>query len=310
MTSSDSPIWLSQSFWVAHPHPDGYTLTPDWQRQMDFMLEGHSTLRDLVLYTISLPETATGAALFRVLKKYPQLPGVMVQRAKGVGLISRHRFYEHITSFRYSMDVFWQRPLSVMCAFFPGDVLTLPLDMPVGVAAQKALQRPSQKLYEPVLVQDHEQILLLDMDQLLLAHAQIHEITLDTLSLMEAKHRALLQAIPDRIFRLNREGTFLYGQGDPAPWLRVPPDQALGLKLEDVVPQDLAEVIRHATEFALNLEEQQILEVEVGAQVLEIRLVHCGLEQALMIVREVTARHRAEAYRVLLQQTTAISPWE
>lgn len=310
MTRSDSPIWSSQSLWVAQPHLDGYTLTPDWQRHLHYILDSHSTLRDLVLYRVMLPETATGAELFHELKKHPQLPGVMVQRAHGVVLISRHRFYEHITSFRYSMDVFWQRPLSVMCAFFHGEVLTLPIETPVGVAAQKALQRSPQNLYEPVLVQDEEQIFLLDVDQLLLAHAYIHEITVDTLRLTEAKHRALLQAIPDWIFRLNREGTFLYGQGDPASWLRVPPDQGLGLKLEDVLPEPMVGVVRQAMELALSLEEQQIMEVGVESQVLEIRVVHCGLEQVVMMIREVTARYRAEAYRLLLQQSTASSPWE
>ncbi|MEN9205822.1 MAG: hypothetical protein Q6J68_05745 [Thermostichales cyanobacterium SZTDM-1c_bins_54] len=306
MAVSGSPIWSSQSLWIAHTHPDGYTLTPDWQRQLHYLLDCQSTLKDLVLYRATLPETASGAELFQLFKEHPELPGVMVQRQAGVGVIARQRFYEHITSFRYSLDVFWQRPLSVMCAFLHGDVLTLPLETPIAVAAQKALQRSPQKLYEPLLVQGQGQAFLLDMQQLLLAHAHIHEMTLDALRLTEAKHRALLQAIPDRIFRLNWEGTFLYGQGHPAPWLRVPPAQVLGLTLEDVLPRDVAVAVRERGDLALSSGEQQVLEVTVGAQGLEIRLVQCATDQLVMILREVSFR----PYRAWLEQTAASSPWE
>ncbi|GAB4214879.1 MAG: hypothetical protein OHK0012_13760 [Synechococcales cyanobacterium] len=305
---------------IAEPHSDGYTLIPDKQRQLHCVLTPGATLKDLVLFRATLTEATSGSDLFHLFKEHPTLPGVIIEHAHGVGLISRQRFYEHITSYRYSMDVFWQRPLSVMAAFFCGEVLVLPMDTLVGLAAQRALQRQGQKLYEPIVVAAEHEYLLLDMDQLLLAHAQIHEMTLDALRIAEAKHRALLKAIPDQIFRLNREGTFLYGQGDPSPWLGIPPAQVLGLKVVDVLNTAIAEALMHALDVALLTTEQQVFECHLchtdGEFSFECRVVMCDQDQVLVIVRDVTARNRADSYRRLLQgynfiqEDTAISPWE
>ena len=56
----------------------------------------------------------------------------------------------------------------------------------------------------------------------------------------EARNSALLNAIPDLMFLLSRDGTFLdYHATDP-DLLLVPPEQFLGKKMEEVLPPELA----------------------------------------------------------------------
>ena len=55
----------------------------------------------------------------------------------------------------------------------------------------------------------------------------------------EARSRALLNAIPDLMFRLDRQGTFLESEG-AQDMLFLPPEQFLGRRITDVFQADLA----------------------------------------------------------------------
>lgn len=114
----------------------------------------------------------------------------------------------------------------------------------------------------------------------------------------EAKNRALLDAIPDMMFQIHRDGTYL--DFKPAKDLTpvVPPEMFLGKNLQEVLP---SEVARQAMEYirrALETNTPQVFEYSLPtdgeSRDYETRIIASGEDQALSIVREITERKRAE----------------
>ena len=117
----------------------------------------------------------------------------------------------------------------------------------------------------------------------------------------EASNRAILGAMPDMMFRLSRDGTHLDFHATDPQQLYVPPDHIIGRTVGDLLPPDVAgEYIRrigrtfahHATEIF----EYQ-LGFPDGARYFEARMVLCGDDSVLTIVRDITERKQAEEAR-------------
>ncbi|MDP8900332.1 MAG: PAS domain-containing sensor histidine kinase [Actinomycetota bacterium] len=108
----------------------------------------------------------------------------------------------------------------------------------------------------------------------------------------EQHYRALLEALPDLMFRLDRIGTYL--EVWPEDW----PD-LVGRNLRDVVPPDLAERAMGLLAEVCDGQPIGIVEydLDIGGelQTFEARVVPCGVDEVLAIVRDVTDRKRAEA---------------
>ncbi|HUK55548.1 MAG TPA: EAL domain-containing protein [Nitrospiria bacterium] len=110
----------------------------------------------------------------------------------------------------------------------------------------------------------------------------------------EAQNRALLNAMPDMMFRINREGVYL--DFIPAKGLEpfVPPNQFLGKEVREVLPPDVAEPFMHYTRQALETGETQVFEypllVKGGRRDYEARIVVSGTNEVLTIVRDITER--------------------
>jgi len=117
------------------------------------------------------------------------------------------------------------------------------------------------------------------------------------LSESEARSQAILDAIPDLMFRLDADGTFLAYHGDDSQLL-MPPEVFLGKVLEQVLPPHLAALTREHLTAAMTGEGMQVYEysVEVGGEArhFEARLVASGEKQALSIIRDISERKRAE----------------
>ncbi len=114
----------------------------------------------------------------------------------------------------------------------------------------------------------------------------------------EERNRAILSAIPDLMFLLDRNGTYLdYHTPDPK-FLFVPPEQFLGKKMREVLPEPLA------TDFARNFEKalhsdrpvmfEYVLPLPSGDRVYEASLVSCDNDRILAMVRDITERKEAE----------------
>src|SRR5262249_7605199 len=118
---------------------------------------------------------------------------------------------------------------------------------------------------------------------------------LQALRRSEARSRALLDAIPDLMFRIARDGTYLEVRGDPSA-LVLPPEQLVGLNLRDALPPDIAEWFLRG--LAARPRGVQTIEyrLTIDGQLrdFEARIVPSGNDEVVMIVRDFTERSRLE----------------
>ncbi len=114
----------------------------------------------------------------------------------------------------------------------------------------------------------------------------------------EAQNRALLAAIPDLMFRVDGDGLFLDYQAIEEQALYAAPDEFLGKKASDFLPEELAAPLEHLIKDVLQTGQPQMFEYQlaVGDSLCdqECRLVRFEEGQVLAIVRDVTERKRSE----------------
>ena len=112
----------------------------------------------------------------------------------------------------------------------------------------------------------------------------------------EQRNSAILRAIPDLMFVLRRDGTYVdYHARDPS-MIYLPPAQFLGRTVRDIFSPDLAETVMEAIERCCVTGEPVVFEFELNVGYLrynEARLVPLANDQVLSIVREVTEARRA-----------------
>ena len=130
----------------------------------------------------------------------------------------------------------------------------------------------------------------------------------------EARNSAILQAIPDLMFVLARDGTYLdYHARDPK-LLFAPSDAFLGRTVRDILPAPLADMMMDALERAHASDTPIVVEYELPMdepRFFETRIVRAGADRLLSIVRDVTDTRRASArIRDLAQQLIASQEME
>jgi len=110
----------------------------------------------------------------------------------------------------------------------------------------------------------------------------------------EARHRAMLEASPDLVFRVSRDGEYLDFQASDKSMLYVPGEELIGKNLRDTMPPDLVPPILRRITKALDTGEMQVFEYQLlvagGIRDFEARLVVAGSGEVLAIVRDVTER--------------------
>lgn len=120
----------------------------------------------------------------------------------------------------------------------------------------------------------------------------------ESLRMSEAENRAIVKAVPDLMFRLGRDGTYLdsFHQED-SPYY-VPPEVFLGKKLVDVLPADLAVLSMESLEKAFVSSKLVSYEYELfmndEIKYFENRMVAISDNEVLSIIREITQRKLAE----------------
>ena len=111
-----------------------------------------------------------------------------------------------------------------------------------------------------------------------------------------ARYRALLQAIPDLMFRITREGRYLsYNAPNPDDLLE---PEVVGRTLWDRLPHDLADRVLEAGRSAVDRGTPSVIEYALdfadGTRHYEGRFAASGDDEFLMIVREITDRKQQQ----------------
>jgi PAS domain S-box-containing protein len=116
---------------------------------------------------------------------------------------------------------------------------------------------------------------------------------LQALRRSEARSRALLDALPDLMFRIARDGTYLEVKGETSA-LVVPRERLIGLTVRDVLPPDVSETFLDA----LTARSRGVQTIEYWLTIdgeprdFEARLVPSGDDEVVVIVRDFTDRIR------------------
>jgi PAS domain S-box-containing protein len=120
----------------------------------------------------------------------------------------------------------------------------------------------------------------------------------DALRAVQARHQAMLRAIPDLIFVLNKDGVYVdHHAPDPAR-IAIPPGQFLGRHVREVLPPELADRVARSIEQVLATGEAVGLHYELSlpgdTRSREARVVPYDTDKVLCIVRDRTDQKRAE----------------
>jgi PAS domain S-box-containing protein len=152
-----------------------------------------------------------------------------------------------------------------------------------------AIQHDPQLLREPELLQEVVAAARLGLEK---------DRGLRALRRVERRQRALLDAIPDIMFRIARDGTYLDYRAETDNDLLTPPDEVVGRTVRERLPAELADLLMGGIERALSGGGVQTVEYELtmrgGRRFYEGRIASAGADEALLIVREITARKAAE----------------
>ncbi len=126
--------------------------------------------------------------------------------------------------------------------------------------------------------------------------ALAREQGIQTVRQSEGRYRALLNAIPDLMFRMTRDGTYLDFKGEAAD-LASPPEELIGSNARDVLPPDVAEPLLEGIAHAIDTGEVTTGDYELTLngvpRTFEARIVR-DEDEAVLIVRDITARKSQE----------------
>ena len=126
------------------------------------------------------------------LNRYPEVPGVLLfEQSRFHSMISRQRFIETMNQ-PYSKELFSHRKIKKLARQFSAAALVFSADTYIGKAVEICLNRSLEQLAEPLVVIKDEIYYVLDVHQLLIAHAQIFSATVKQLR-EEINHSNLLR---------------------------------------------------------------------------------------------------------------------
>jgi PAS domain S-box-containing protein len=160
-----------------------------------------------------------------------------------------------------------------------------------------------RKIAERSLQQQQEQLehLVAERTASLQQEIQKHQETLEALSHSEAYNRALVAAIPDLIFVIDRQGYFLDYHARDDDELLFLPEEFLGRRYQEVLPSSIAEQLNGAVEGLFTSDRKQRFEyrLQVADQELsfETLLTKLDDDRVMMIAHNIT--ERVEAARKL-----------
>jgi PAS domain S-box-containing protein len=113
----------------------------------------------------------------------------------------------------------------------------------------------------------------------------------------EQKNRAILNALPDIMFHLDKEGRFLGYKASPEQ-LAIPPSKFMGKKLHDVYLPGFADESLRCINRTISTKKVQLLEYHISkadrTSYYEARFVAGASDDVLCLIRDITDRKQAE----------------
>jgi PAS domain S-box-containing protein len=129
--------------------------------------------------------------------------------------------------------------------------------------------------------------------------ALANEAALETIGRVEHRNRALLDALPDPMIRVSRDGTYLDVRAEDHSQLLFPPEELIGRNIRDVLPPELADDLLACVADALDTGRVSSLEyeIEIGGERRwkETRMTPSGGGEVLTIVRDFTDERHSQA---------------
>ncbi|PLX19917.1 MAG: hypothetical protein C0599_10015, partial [Salinivirgaceae bacterium] len=142
------------------------------------------------------------------------------------------------------------------------------------------------------------------------------ERTKKSLQESEARSKALLEAIPDLMFRLDKEGKYL-DYSAPDYMLIVQDESLVGKSITDVLPEKVAAKSLNYIQKAISLNKMQVYEYELdipgkGRSYFEARIMPVANEEVIALIRDVTIQMESlralaeseEKFRLIAENTT------
>ncbi|MCP4675826.1 MAG: PAS domain S-box protein [Deltaproteobacteria bacterium] len=130
----------------------------------------------------------------------------------------------------------------------------------------------------------------------------------DALRRSEERNRAMLNAIPDLMFRIDKDGVFLDYNAQNTEDLAMPPEAFLGKKVRDVFPEPFADQVMSLID--TTLATGQIGKIEYQMEVASPNSGHLDFEgrfavvdkdEVLIITRDITEQKRAQEAELKLE---------
>lgn len=136
-----------------------------------------STLEELKIFKYQVDVKEPVKSVMKKFKSNSDLPGVtLLKNGKFFGVVSQKSFWQYM-SLPYSIEISARRSIEYIHDYLKIESLILPKTTKIIEAVKEALERPSKILEEPIVVQvEPQEYRLLDLHQLLIAQAKIHEI--------------------------------------------------------------------------------------------------------------------------------------
>lgn len=173
----------------------------------------------------------------------------------------------------------------------------------LDTGALQTLEYQVPKTWEPHLgeLRDYEaRLVVCGEDEVLAIERDITDRKRSEAALRQSEERncALLNAIPDLMFRIRQDGTYLDARADRVTDLAIPPQEMIGRTVYDMLPPHIAEQRMYYVAQAIQTGQPQLFEYQFWVQDewrdYEARMVVSGADEVLAIMRDITERKRAE----------------